>query len=141
MSSNIVITVEGISKRFAIGGSKEATVSLRETIMSLPRKLLSRAEKKHIWALDDVSFSVKEGDSVAIMGHNGSGKSTLLKVLSRITEPTKGRAFIRGRVASMLEVGAGFHPELTGRENVFLNGSLLGLTRAEMEETFDDILQ
>jgi ABC-type polysaccharide/polyol phosphate transport system ATPase subunit len=92
------------------------------------------------WALREVSFSVKRGDIVGIMGRNGSGKSTLLKILSRITAPTKGRAFLRGRVASLLEVGTGFHPELTGRENVFLNGSILGLKKQEIEDRYDRIV-
>src|SRR5439155_18360451 len=94
----------------------------------------------HIWALKDVSFEVKRGEIVGIIGCNGAGRSTLLKILSRITEPTEGYAEIRGRVGSLLEVGTGFHPELTGRENIYLNGSILGMKRAEINRRFDEIV-
>src|SRR5213596_2272399 len=95
---------------------------------------------EEVWALRDINFKIHQGDVVGIIGRNGSGKSTLLKILSRITEPTEGRVSIRGRVASLLEVGTGFHPELTGRENVFLNGVILGMTRAEVRRKFDEIV-
>ena len=95
---------------------------------------------REIWALKDVSLEINEGEIVGVVGRNGAGKSTLLKVLARITEPTEGRAVIRGRVGSLLEVGTGFHPELTGRENVFLNGAILGMRRTEIREKFDDIV-
>lgn len=98
------------------------------------------AKKEQFWALRDVSFSVKQGETIGVIGRNGAGKSTLLKILSRITEPTNGRIHIRGRIGSLLEVGTGFHPELTGRENVFLNGAILGMTRAEIKAKFDEIV-
>jgi lipopolysaccharide transport system ATP-binding protein len=101
---------------------------------------LSRATREEFWALKDVSFEVREGDVLGVIGRNGAGKSTLLKVLSRITEPTQGRVRIKGRVASLLEVGTGFHPELTGRENVFLNGAILGMSKAEITRKFDEIV-
>jgi len=107
---------------------------------SASKSLLGGSTKEDFWALKDVSFEVKQGDVVGIIGRNGAGKSTLLKILSRITEPTEGRARIRGRMGSLLEVGAGFHPELTGRENIYLNGVILGMTRAEVRMRFDEIV-
>ena len=104
--------------------------------MDAPR----RAEEEEFWALKDVSFEIRKGEIVGIIGRNGAGKSTLLKILSRITEPTRGRIEIRGRVASLLEVGTGFHGELTGRENVYLNGAILGMTRSEIDRKFDEIV-
>src|SRR6185312_12872989 len=100
----------------------------------------SNGSGRSIWALKEVGFEVKPGEVVGLIGRNGAGKSTLLKVLSRITEPTEGRAVLRGRVASLLEVGTGFHPELTGRENIYLNGSILGMTRHEIRRKFDEIV-
>ena len=122
------------------------TESLSKALADPARRLLGRADdsrrdEKWLWALRDVSFEVKVGEAVGIVGRNGAGKTTLLKLLSRITEPTEGRATLRGRVGSLLEVGTGFHPELTGRENVYLNGAILGMSRAEITKRFDDIVE
>src|SRR5262245_39994676 len=122
--SDVVIRAEALSKRYRISHQREGRSHLA------PGAGPSTTED--FWALKDVSFEVKRGEAVGVIGHNGAGKSTLLKVLSRITEPTEGRARIRGHVASLLEVGTGFHPELTGRENIYLNGSILGMSRAEI---------
>ncbi|MFQ5737324.1 MAG: ABC transporter ATP-binding protein, partial [Thermodesulfobacteriota bacterium] len=138
-----IIEVKGISKRYSIG-KKESYGSLREEIMSTLaapfRRKSGDAGADSIWALRDVSFDVAEGEILGVIGRNGAGKSTLLKILSRITEPTEGRITMRGRVASLLEVGTGFHPELTGRENIFLNGALLGMTSREIKAKFDEIV-
>ncbi|HET9478694.1 MAG TPA: ABC transporter ATP-binding protein [Pyrinomonadaceae bacterium] len=139
-----IIKVQNVSKRYYLGGPSAAYSTLREAVMDVARKplrFLGRGEEPQIlWALKDVSFEVTPGDVVGIIGRNGAGKSTLLKILSRITEPTSGRVELYGRVASLLEVGTGFHPELTGRENIFLNGSILGMTRKEIESKFDEIV-
>ena len=135
--SDVAIRVENISKRYTIG--KTSSGSLRETIAGLFSKNGSD-DTEEFYALRDVSFEVKRGEAIGIIGKNGAGKSTLLKVLSRITEPTTGRIEIDGRVSSLLEVGTGFHPELTGRENVFLNGTILGMSRAEVKRKFDEIV-
>jgi lipopolysaccharide transport system ATP-binding protein len=139
-----VICAENISKQYKIG-TVQPYDNLREALMSGIRRLLPGAVKKEsgndtIWALKDVSFEIESGEVTGIVGRNGSGKSTLLKILSRITEPTRGSAEIRGRVASLLEIGTGFHPELTGRENIYLNAAILGMRRVEISQKFKDIL-
>jgi lipopolysaccharide transport system ATP-binding protein len=146
--SSAAIIVDGISKQYQIGLRAAKHTTFREAIVQTAkapferlRRLAGRhRDKETFWALKDVSFEVQPGEVVGIIGRNGAGKSTLLKVLSRITEPTEGEVRIRGRVASLLEVGTGFHSELTGRENIYLNGSILGMSRAEMNRKFDEIV-
>jgi lipopolysaccharide transport system ATP-binding protein len=141
--SEAVIVAEHLAKQYRIG----ETSSYDTLAEALRRRFGGRAaadarsEARNIWALHDVSFEVRQGEIVGIIGRNGAGKSTLLKILSRITAPTRGRAVIRGRVGSLLEVGTGFQPELTGRENVFLNGAILGMSRAEIARKFDEIVE
>jgi len=142
------VRAEGISKLYRIGAMRDPR-TLRETLidaLASPfrrgewRRAREREEDRDLWALRDISFEVRRGEAIAIIGQNGAGKSTLLKILSRITEPTSGRIELHGRVSSLLEVGTGFHPELTGRENIQLNGAILGMTRREIRERFDDIV-
>jgi len=147
-----VIKVESVSKKYVISHqTARRYVALRDVItngaQNIGRRLLHPFTKhpnadtrEEFWALSDVSFEINQGDRVGIIGRNGAGKSTLLKILSRITEPTKGRIGIRGRVASLLEVGTGFHPELTGRENVYLNGAIMGMAKSEIKKKFDEIV-
>ena len=137
-----IISVEGLGKKYVIRHEGQTHYkSLREEIFEIPKKLFGRQEnKEEFWALKDVGFDIMPGDRVGIIGRNGAGKSTLLKLLSRITEPTAGRINLRGRVASLLEVGTGFHPELSGRENIFLNGAILGMSREEVRAKFDEIV-
>jgi lipopolysaccharide transport system ATP-binding protein len=140
--SEAAISVRGIGKRYRVGASSQPYRTLRETLtgsFAAMRRSTRRADD-HIWALRDVDIDIAAGEVVGIIGRNGSGKSTLLKILSRITEPTAGEARIRGRVGSLLEVGTGFHPELTGRENIFLNGAILGMKHAEIQRNFDEIV-
>lgn len=146
--TNTVIRTNGLSKKYVIGHRQPDR--LREAItdavgswtrrLLAPKKALLRPGQEEFWALKDVSFEIQQGEKVGIIGRNGAGKSTLLKIFSRITEPTEGRVTLRGQVASLLEVGTGFHPELTGRENIFLNGAILGMSKAEIVRKFDDIV-
>jgi lipopolysaccharide transport system ATP-binding protein len=133
-----IIEVNHVWKEYQKGIDRRYK-SLRDTLVGMPNRLFG-TEKKKFWALEDIDFKVEAGESVGIIGRNGAGKSTLLKILSRITPPTKGEIILRGRVASLLEVGTGFHPELTGRENVFFNGSILGMKHAEIKRKFDEIV-
>jgi lipopolysaccharide transport system ATP-binding protein len=144
--SDPVIKVENLGKKYVLGHQKEEKyTALRDVISNTVKSILSpnsrsKDPSEEFWALNDVSFEINQGDRVGLIGRNGAGKSTLLKILSRITEPTKGQIKIRGRVASLLEVGTGFHPELTGRENIFLNGAILGMGKAEIKKKFDEIV-
>jgi lipopolysaccharide transport system ATP-binding protein len=141
----IAIEAQGVSKRYRLGEMQAAYGTLRESLSHAAKSMTRRehhvAEKQEIWALRDISFQVPEGEVLGVIGRNGAGKSTLLKVLTRITTPTSGRIEIRGRVGSLLEVGTGFHPELTGRENIYLNGAILGMKRREIEQRFDAMVE
>jgi lipopolysaccharide transport system ATP-binding protein len=144
--SDIAIRVDHLSKQYHIGMQKAHYQTFRDALISAARapfRWLGKEQAQEsgtIWALKDVSFDIKHGEAVGIIGRNGAGKSTLLKILSRITRPTRGAAEIFGRVGSLLEVGTGFHPELTGRENIFLNGAILGMRRKEIDRKFDEIV-
>jgi len=147
--SDIAVRTVRLGKMYRIGGHREAYRTLRDTLMQAAKRPIERLRhpgaathaSEVLWALRDVDFEVKQGEAVGIIGRNGAGKSTLLKVLSHITEPTEGRVEITGRVGSLLEVGTGFHGELTGRENIFLNGAILGMTRQEIKRRFEEIVE
>ena len=139
-----IIRAEGLAKKYVIGSSRESYPTLRDALTSAVKSPLRRLRRgaggEEVWALKDVGFEVGPGEIVGLIGRNGAGKSTLLKLLSRITEPTRGRVELYGRVGSLLEVGTGFHPELSGRENVYLNGAILGMGKAEIDRKFDEIV-
>jgi len=141
-----VIRVAGLSKRYRVGTAREPSGHIREALTDALRAPFRRAARssappeRDFWALRDLSFEVERGEALGIVGRNGAGKTTLLKIISRVTEPTEGRVELFGRVGSLLEVGTGFHPELTGRENVYLNGTILGMRKREIDRKFDEIV-
>src|SRR5271166_2724026 len=141
-SKDLAVSVRGLSKSYVIAHNMNRPTDLREAIVHRLRHPLGTDEQDHelFWAIKNMDFDIRSGEVVGIIGRNGAGKSTLLKILSRITWPTTGEIDIHGRVSSLLEVGTGFHPELTGRENVFLNGSILGMSRREIKQKFDEIV-
>lgn len=133
-----ILEIQGLSKKFRISHETAPYLNIRDAMLNMFKR--ERTTREDFWALKDVSFEVRPGESMGIIGRNGAGKSTLLKILSKITPPTSGRILGRGRIASLLEVGTGFHPELTGRENIYLNGSILGMKKREMDSRFDEIV-
>jgi len=141
MSGDVAIEVKGLGKRFEIGAAAGGYMLLTEQITERFRRGGRPPKTQEFWALQDIDFEVKRGETFGVIGHNGAGKSTLLKILSRITPPTTGEARLHGRVGALLEVGTGFHPELTGRENVFLNGAILNMKRTDIQRRFDEIVE
>src|SRR5271170_1477934 len=143
MSEPVVLRMDHVYKKFAKG---ERHDSLRDLIPALTKNALKRLSSppalraEEFWALQDVSFEIRKGEAVGIIGHNGAGKSTMLKLLSGLLKPTRGRIDVVGRLSALIDVGAGFHPDLTGRENIYINGSVLGMSRAEIRRKFDDIV-
>jgi len=138
LSDETVICLEGISKRYYLRSQRPGDI--KTTVLHLPSFLFPDSNRKAFWALDDVSFSVKRGESLGVVGPNGSGKSTLLKIMADLARPTRGKINVSGRISALLELGAGFHPQITGRENAILNAVLLGLTRREAEEVLPNII-
>lgn len=139
-----IIEVKNISKKYQINDSPSGNALLRDRLINIlknPIRIFKKKKVEDFWALKDISFNIEKGEILGIIGLNGAGKSTLLKIMSQVTEPTSGEAIIRGRVASLLEVGTGFHPELTGRENIYLNGSIIGMKKAEIDNYFNDIVK
>src|ERR671918_1456355 len=142
MTRNIAIRTSGLSKRYSLGQMASGYDMLRDVLVDrVRRRARTRPVTKEFWALRDIDLEVERGETFGIIGHNGAGKSTLLKILSRITPPTRGEADLTGRVGALLEVGTGFHPELTGRENVFLNGAILDMKRREIQSRFEEIVE
>ena len=140
-SHDVAVSVRGLAKSYSIAKNAEKHSTLGEAMIAKLKNPFAKIERDTFWALSDVNFDIQKGDVVGIIGRNGAGKSTLLKILSRITEPTKGKIDLYGRVGSLLEVGTGFHPELTGRENIFLNGAILGMSKSEIARQFDEIVE
>src|SRR3712207_3134565 len=142
-----IIRVQDIGKRYRIGGLDPGYLTFRETLAKAVVAPINKLRRRsgssleEVWALKEINFEVQQGEMVGIIGHNGAGKSTLLKILSHITVPTTGRSEVYGRIGSLLEVGTGFHPDLTGRENIFLNGAILGIRREEIARRFDEVVE
>jgi len=141
MTEDVAIEVRDLAKRYEITGDQAGYLLLTERSTQRVKNFGRGSKPQEFWALRDIDFEVRRGETLGVIGHNGAGKSTLLKILSRITPPTKGEVHLRGRVGALLEVGTGFHPELSGRENVFLNGAILNMKRNEIQSRFDEIVE